>query len=98
MANYVLSEKAKSDLLEIADYIQKRWSDIQAERYIRMLLSEFSSLADKPLAGRCYNHCRLGLRGLSCGKHVIMYRVLSRSKVLIVRVLHEMMDFHRHLK
>ncbi len=98
MADYVLSEKAKSDLREIADYTQKRWSDIQAERYIRMLFSEFSSLADKPLAGRCYDHCRVGLRGLSCGKHVIMYRVLSRSKVRIVRVLHEMMDFHRHLK
>ena len=98
MADYVLSERAKSDLREIADYTQKRWSDIQAERYIRMLFSEFSSLADKPLAGRCYDHCRVGLRGLSCGKHVIMYRVLSRSKVRIVRVLHERMDFHRHLK
>jgi toxin ParE1/3/4 len=71
MSDYVLSERAKSDLLEIADYIQKRWSDILAERYIRMLFSEFSSLADKPLAGRCYDHCRVGLRGLSCGKHVI---------------------------
>ena len=98
MAEYVISEKAKNDLREIADYTQKRWSDLQAERYVRMLFAEFSSLADKPLAGRSYEHCRVGLRGLSCGKHVIMYRVLSRSKVRIVRVLYERMDFHRHLK
>lgn len=98
MSEYVISEKAKNDLREIADFTQKKWSDVQAERYVRMLLSEFSTLADKPLAGRSYDHCRAGLRGLSCGKHVIMYRVLSRSKVRIVRVLHERMDFYRHLK
>ena len=98
MAEYVISEKAKNDLREIADYTQKRWSDVQAERYIRMLFSEFSSLADKPLAGRSYDHCRVGSRGLYCGKHVNLYRVLSRSKVRVVRVLHERMDFLRHLK
>ena len=98
MAKYVISEKAKNDLREIADYTQKRWSDLQAERYVRMLFSEFSSLADKPLVGRSYDNYRVGLRGLSCGKHVIMYRVLSRSKVRIVRIMHERMDFYRKLK
>ena len=40
---------------------------------------------------------RPGLRGYPCGKHVIFYRVLSQTKVRIARILHEMMDFPRHL-
>lgn len=51
MAKYVLSERAKEDLREIANYTQRRWSDDQAEHYVRMLFEEFSRLADKPLLG-----------------------------------------------
>ena len=97
MAKYVISERAKNDLREIADYTQRRWSDEQAERYVRMLFGEFARLADKPLVGRSYDNYRVGLRGYSYGKHVVLYRVLSRSKVRIVRILHERMDFSKHL-
>ena len=72
--------------------------DEQAERYVRMLFGEFARLADKPLVGRSYDNYRVGLRGYSCGKHVVLYRVLSRSKVRIVRILHDRMDFSKHLK
>lgn len=97
MADFVLSERAKKDLVDIANYTEKKWSEEQAERYIRMLLSACGELADKPLVGRSYDPIYPGLRGSACGNHVIFYRVLSRSKVRIVRVLHEKMDFPRHL-
>ncbi len=97
MADFVLSERAKKDLVDIANYTEKKWSEEQAERYIRMLLSACGELADKPLVGRSYDPIYPGLRGSACDKHVIFYRVLSRSKVRIVRVLHEKMDFPRHL-
>lgn len=97
MADFVLSEHAKADILRIGDYTKEKWSEEQAERYVRMILSECRSLADKPLVGRSYEPIRPGLRGYPCGKHVIFYRVLSTEKVRIVRVLHERMDFPRHL-
>lgn len=97
MADFVLSERAKKDLVDIANYTEKKWSEEQAERYIRMLLSACGELPDKPLVGRSYDPIYPGLRGSACGKHVIFYRVLSRSKARIVRVLHEKMDFPRHL-
>lgn len=97
MAKYVLSERAKEDLREIANYTQRRWSDDQAERYVRMLFEEFSRLADKPLIEKSYDNYRVGLRGYSCGRHVVLYRVLPKTGVRIVRVLHERMDFARHL-
>lgn len=97
MADFVLSERAKSDIQSIGDYTEEKWSEEQAERYIRMDLSECRDLANKPLVGRSYEPIRPGLRGYPCGKHVIFYRVLSTDKVRIVRVLHERMDFPRHL-
>ena len=97
MADFVLSERARKDLVGIANYTEEKWSEEQAERYIRMLLTVCGELANKPLVGRSYDPIRPGLRGTTCGKHVIFYRVLSRSKVRIVRVLHEKMDFPRHL-
>lgn len=97
MADFVLSERAKKDLIKIADFTEEKWSEEQAERYIRMLLTECGELANKPLVGRSYDPVRSGLRGATCGKHVIFYRVLSRNTVRVVRVLYENMDFPRHL-
>ena len=97
MAEYIISERAKRDLIEIADYTRKNWSEVQAERYVRMMFGEFSRLADNPLVGRSYDNFRVGLRGFSCGKHVVLYRVLSKSKVRIVRILHTKMDFSKYV-
>lgn len=97
MNKYIISEKAKSDLIEIADYTNKKWSAIQAEKYIRMILSQCAKLVDNPLVGRSYDHFRKGIRGFSCGKHIIFYRVLSKSQVRIVRILHEKMNIINHL-
>ena len=36
MAEYVLSERAKKDLRSIADYTEEKWSEKQAEDYLRM--------------------------------------------------------------
>ena len=52
MADFVLSERAKKDLVSIANYTEEKWSEEHAERYVRMLLTEFGELADKPLVGR----------------------------------------------
>jgi len=97
MADYVLSERAKKDIRSIADYTEEKWLEKQAEDYVRMLFTECRALADTPLKGRAYDEYRPGLRGYPCGKHVIFYRVLTLAKVRIVRVLHEKMDFPRHL-
>ena len=97
MADYVLSERAKKDIRSIADYTEEKWSEKQAEDHVRMLITECRALADRPLAGRSYDDYRPGLRGCPCGRHVIFYRILSLAKVRIVRILHEKMDFPRHL-
>ena len=97
MANYILTERAKKDLIGIANYTKEKWSEEQAEKYIRMLLTECGELANKPMIGRSYDPFCPGLQGIPCGKHVIFYRVLAQGNIRIVRVLHERMDLPRHL-
>lgn len=96
MAEFILSERAKKDILDIANYTEEKWSEEQAEKYVRIIFNECRELANKPLVGRSYDEYRPGLRGYPCGKHVIFYRVISLTKVRIVRILHEKMDFPRH--
>lgn len=97
MADFILSERARQDLVDIANYTEEKWSVQQAERYTRMIITECHGLSSHPLVGRSYDQWRPGLRGYPCGKHVIFYRVLSQSKVRVIRILHERMDYPRHL-
>ena len=50
------------------------------------------------ISGRGYEEVRPGLRGMLCGKHIIFYRIISKEKVRIVRILHGKMDYPRHLE
>ena len=97
MSEYILSQKAKQDLIFIGNYSAMHWSANQAKFYLQMILSECSEIAKKPHIGRSYSEYREGLRGHACGRHVIFYRILTDTKIRIVRILHERMDFPRHL-
>ena len=43
-----------------------------------------------------YDYIRPHLHGISCGHHIIFFRIISQNKVRIIRILHEKMDFPRH--
>jgi toxin ParE1/3/4 len=93
---YVLSPRAQADLEEIWDYTAERWSSAQAERYIRTLQEAIETVADDPLRARPCDHIRTGYRRYSVGSHVIFLRPAA-SGIDIVRILHQRMDFERHL-
>ncbi|MGM9749210.1 MAG: type II toxin-antitoxin system RelE/ParE family toxin [Candidatus Cryptobacteroides sp.] len=97
MDEYTLSKRARKDLLEIGEYTKTKWSEEQAVKYLRMLFAQFRQICRQPRIGCKYDHVRLGLWTFHSGKHLIFYRVLSKDKIRIVRILHERMDFQRHL-
>lgn len=47
--------------------------------------------------GRPYEYVREGYRRYSYGRHVIYYQIMEDGSTLISRVLHDRMDFDRHL-
>ncbi|MBO4633947.1 MAG: type II toxin-antitoxin system RelE/ParE family toxin [Bacteroidales bacterium] len=55
-------------------------------------------MANKPYnKGQDYCFIYPGLRGYHIGHHLVFYTIQENGRVLIVRILHEKMDFKRHL-
>jgi toxin ParE1/3/4 len=93
---YVLSNRAKSDLQEIWDYTEVRWGFDQAELYIRELWRHIEIVAADPKSGRSCPEVRAGYYKYRAGSHFLFYRI-TNDGVDVIRILHERMDFGRHL-
>ena len=96
MTGFVLSPLAQADLRDIWDYTADKWGLDQAESYLRVIEAAIKFVAAEPQRGRTADQIRLGYRKYLAGTHVLFYR-LSPQGVDIVRILHQRMDFDRHL-
>ena len=96
MTGYIISPRAQADIEEIWDYTVGRWNDNQAVRYIRAIQEAIETIAADPARGRSCEQVRAGYRKYAVGSHVIFYRG-SADGIDVVRVLHQRMDFERHL-
>ena len=97
MPSFTLTNMAKVDLKEIANFTQKRWGREQRNLYLQMLDVSFQQLADNPLKGKDCSEIRMGYRKLNAGSHVIYYRQTRSDMIEIVRVLHGHMDIETRL-
>lgn len=93
---FVLTPRAQADIDEIWDYTADRWGLDQAETYTRQLSKDIQTVADSPSLGRECNEVRPGYRQYPSGSHVLFYRVTG-SGIDVVRILHERMDYERHI-
>jgi toxin ParE1/3/4 len=93
---YVLSPLAQSDLGDIWDYTADRWGLGQAEKYTRDIWQRIEAVAERPAIGQECSDIRAGYHKISCGSHVLFYR-FTAGGIDIVRILHERMDFQRHI-
>lgn len=96
MGRYALRPKAIEDLDSIWEYTTRTWTQKQAEKYIRLLTAGFERIAEKPTIGSPCDDIREGYRKYRVGHHVVFYLVQD-GVIDAVRVLHERMDFDRHL-
>jgi toxin ParE1/3/4 len=96
MMNYVLSPRAQADIDEIWEYSADRWDIDQANRYVFEIRRAIEVVASDPRRGRSCDDIRRGYRRFSAGSHVLFFRIVA-DKIDVVRVLHQSMDFRRHL-
>lgn len=94
--HYVLSPRAQTDLDEIWDYSAGTWGTDQAASYARDLWHCVEALAAHPKMGQACTEIRPGYYKSRCGSHVVFYR-LTAEGIDVVRILHERMDFERHI-
>jgi toxin ParE1/3/4 len=90
MNQYRVSTEARSDLDEIWLYIALDNPDA-ADKYIRVIVSRFSTLASMPQMGRERSELSPGLRSFVVGHHVIFYRLFDGG-VEVARVLDGVRD------
>jgi toxin ParE1/3/4 len=92
----LLTPRAKADIDDIWSHSQAQWGEERTERYIRDLWRSAERLADDPRRGRPCDEIRPGYIRHAAGSHVIFAR-LHGDTLIVVRILHQRMDFDRHL-
>ncbi|MDX2370203.1 MAG: type II toxin-antitoxin system RelE/ParE family toxin [Colwellia sp.] len=97
MRKFLLSTKAKSDLIKIARYPQLTWGTVQRNDYLKILDNTFQLLADKPELGLNCGYIREGYSKYPQSSHVIYYNQHKVDQILIVRILHKSMDVNSAL-
>ena len=97
MSSYKLTTPAANDYVDILAYTLDKWGLEQYEKYQKLLASTFQKVADMPALGKTYAGTPRTVYGYHTGSHVVFYR-RAASHVEILRILHQGMDFPRHLK
>jgi len=98
MAKIRLSRKAIADLDGIWEYTVQTWSEDQAVVYYRQIYNTIQSLDSIPLfLEKKYDIVKPGVLGYRVGHHVIFYKRDKDGTISVDRILHERMDYQRHL-
>ena len=96
MGTYKLSKAAATDIEDIFEYGVFHFGLDQAKNYIQTMEQHFLLLSDNVGLGREAEELSDGLRRFSYGSHIIFYLPIPKG-ILVVRVLHQSMDFEQHL-
>lgn len=100
-----LGATAEVDFANILKWTTENFGARQARVYRDLLVQAIGELANGPeIAGsKARDEIAQGLRTLHVARrgrrasHFLMYRVVPESTIEIVRILHDRMDFRRHI-
>jgi toxin ParE1/3/4 len=92
----VLTEIARADLASIRRFSTRSWGRDQTSRYIDALRDAMKDLVRGTVITRARDDLRPGVLMATSGRHSIFFEA-DDSRILVVRVLHDRMDYRRHL-
>jgi toxin ParE1/3/4 len=98
MAKFKFTNNAVKDLSDIWTYTVDTWSESQADRYYKLIISACLTIAKKTQIGKLYPEIYPDLKGKLTSKHIVFYRLLEDQTIEITRILHERMDLKNKLK
>jgi len=96
MARYEVSDPADGDIFEIGLYVGAR-NIRAAEKTIREFERTFERLAEFPGIGRPRDELKPGIRSITIGKYVVLYREIDDG-VRILRLFHGSRDYLEELE
>ncbi len=92
------SPEAEAELDDIWYYIATQSSSIEvAERMLDAINDQFALLSKHPLIGRSRDDLRAGLRSITVGAYVVLYRV-EHEDVVVLHVLQGRRDIRSVLQ
>jgi toxin ParE1/3/4 len=97
MSEVIFPPKAKVDLSDIWDYTYAEWDADQAEKYVRDLWATMQEQTQDLTKSVDIGDVRKAYRKVRPGSHVIFFKVPKAGVVDVVRILHQKMDFDRHI-
>lgn len=97
MAKVILRQEAIDDLNNIWNYTFEKWSEIQADKYYTTIKNACNSIGENPNVGKEYDGISKNLLGFKSGKHIIFYLIISKSRIEVIRILHERMDLKNRM-
>ena len=98
MAKIKLSRKAIADLDGIWGHTVEIWPDNQVVIYYRQIYTTIQGLNSMPVfLEKGYDVIRPGLFGFKVGHHIVFYKKHQDGSIWVDRILHEIMDYQRHL-
>ena len=87
MADYKLSNEAKSDLIRIYEYGVKTFGERRAEKYFESFFECFDSIAARPFSFQRVDHIKTGYRRCPCGVDSIYYRLNDDGIVEVMAIV-----------
>ena len=91
-----LTEIARADLVSIRRYSARTWGPEQTTKYMNALRDNMRGLVRGSVIARRRDDLKPGIQMATSGRHCIFFEA-DDSRVLVIRVLHDSMDYRRHL-
>jgi toxin ParE1/3/4 len=92
-----LTEIARADLKSIRRYSIRTWGQDRTSQYMTAIRDTLKGLVRGTVPTRNRDDLRPGLQMATSGRHCIFFEA-DESRVLVLRVLHDRMDYRRHLE
>jgi toxin ParE1/3/4 len=96
MKRLVLTEIARADLASIRRYSTRTWGQDQTNKYMDALRDTMKGLVRGTVVTRTRDDLRPAIQMATSGRHSIFFEI-NESRIVVVRVLHDGMDYVRHL-
>ena len=91
-----LATIARADLASIHRSSTQKWGRDQTATYMDALRDTMKGLVRGHVVTRARDDLKTGLQMATSGRHSIFFEA-DESRVLVVRVLHDRMEYRRHL-
>lgn len=88
---------ARADLESIRRYSNRAWGRDRTAQYVAALRGTMKGLVAGTVVSRSRDDLKTGLQMATSGRHCVFFEA-DESRVLVIRVLHDRMDYRRHLE